>query len=109
MLAGVSINPQTKIENIINILPYIDLVLVMSVVPGMSGQTFIKETIYKIKTLSQIRLKFRYKYFIEVDGGINNENCATIINNGADILVTGSYLYKSNNYKDSIFKLKYFR
>lgn len=106
VLAGVSINPETPIENIKNVLPHINLVLVMSVNPGKSGQTFIKKTIFKIKTLSQLRFKYGYKYFIEVDGGINNENCATIINNGADILVTGNYLYKSTDYKGSILALK---
>lgn len=105
-LCGVSVNPSTSIKEIEPILNKVDLVLVMSVVPGKSGQSFNYEVLPKVKTLSQLRFKYSYKYLIEVDGGINNENCATIINNGADILVSGSYLYNSKDYKQAISALK---
>lgn len=106
-LCGLSISPDTKIEQIKKFLPMLDLILVMSVVPGKSGQEFMFSVLHKIKTLSQIRFAKNYNYFIEVDGGINNKISATLINNGADILVSGSFLYKSNNYKETIFSLKY--
>lgn len=106
-MCGLAINPDTKIEQIKKFLPIVDVVLVMSVVPGKSGQEFMFSVLHKIKTLSQIRFAKGFKYLIEVDGGINNKISATLINNGADILVSGSFLYKSNDYKQTIFSLKY--
>ena len=106
-LCGLAINPDTKVEQIKRFLPIVDVVLVMSVVPGKSGQEFMFSVLHKIKTLSQIRFAKKYNYLIEVDGGINNKISATLINNGADILVSGSFLYKSSDYKQTIFSLKY--
>ena len=106
-LCGLSISPDTKVESIKKFLPLVDLVLVMSVVPGKSGQEFMFSILHKIKTLSQLRFAKKYNYLIEVDGGINDKISATLINNGADILVTGSFLFKSKDYKQTIYSLKY--
>lgn len=106
-MRGLAINPDTPVEQIKPYLPLVDVVLVMSVVPGKSGQEFMKSVLPKIKTLSQLRFAKQYKYMIEVDGGINNKNSTILINNGADILVSGSFLYKSKDFKQTIFSLKY--
>ena len=94
---GVSLNPNTKIESIENELPNIDLILVMSVYPGFGGQKFIPDVIEKIKKLKKIRDEKKYKYDIEVDGGINFENSKSVINAGANILVSGTTIFKENN------------
>ena len=105
---GVSLNPNTKIESIENELPNIDLILVMSVYPGFGGQKFIPDVIEKIKQLKKIRDEKKYKYDIEVDGGINFENSKSVINAGANILVSGTTIFKKNdgNIKKNIETLK---
>ena len=94
---GVSLNPNTKIDSIENELANVDLVLVMSVYPGFGGQKFIPDVIEKIKKLKKIRDEKKYKYDIEVDGGINFENSKSVINAGANILVSGTTIFKENN------------
>tara|TARA_B100001173_G_scaffold279008_1_gene261497 strand:- start:19 stop:678 length:660 start_codon:yes stop_codon:yes gene_type:complete len=94
---GVSLNPNTKIEVIETELKNIDLVLVMSVFPGFGGQKFIPETIGKIKDLKAIKDKNNYSFDIEVDGGINFSNSKEVINAGANILVSGTTIFKENN------------
>ena len=94
---GVSLNPNTKIDSIENELANVDLVLVMSVYPGFGGQKFIPDVIEKIKQLKKIRNEKKYKYDIEVDGGINFENSKSVINAGANILVSGTTIFKENN------------
>lgn len=102
---GISIKPNTSIESIIPYLPLIDLVLIMSVEPGMGGQTFIEEVVSKIDTLKELREDNKdYNYVIEVDGGINDETIKLCSN--ADILVVGSFITDSNNYQEQIDKLK---
>ena len=105
---GVSLNPNTKIESIENELPNIDLILVMSVYPGFGGQKFIPDVIEKIEQLKKIRDEKKYKYDIEVDGGINFENSKSVINAGANILVSGTTIFKKNdgNIKKNIETLK---
>ncbi len=103
---GLSIKPKTEVEDIKEFLPYLDLVLVMSVEPGFGGQKFIPNSLNKIELLAKIRKEFNYSYLIEVDGGINNETQSDVIKSGADILVSGSYIFKSKNRKESIKKLK---
>ena len=93
---GVSLNPDTNIEVIINYLDQIDLVLIMSVYPGFGGQKFIPEVLPKIKELSNLKNKNNYKYDIEVDGGINFSNYKSVIEAGADILVSGTTIFKEN-------------
>ncbi len=94
---GVSLNPDTKINIIENILDKIDLVLVMSVYPGFGGQKFIPEAIKKIENLSNLKKNKNLNFDIEVDGGINFENNKIVIKAGANILVSGTTIFKENN------------
>ena len=94
---GVSLNPDTDISVIGTELKNIDLVLIMSVFPGFGGQKFIPETIKKIKDLKEIKDKNNYNFDIEVDGGINFLNSKDVINAGANILVSGTTIFKENN------------
>ena len=94
---GGSLNPNTEINVIESQLSNIDLVLIMSVFPGFGGQKFIPETIKKIKDLKEIKDKNNYSFDIEVDGGINFSNSKDVINAGANILVSGTTIFKSNN------------
>merc|ERR1711966_612831 len=94
---GVSLNPETKIDLIINHLEKIDLVLIMSVNPGFGGQKFMPEVLNKVKQLKDIQSKKNMKFDIEIDGGINFENCQSAIEAGANILVSGTAVFKSNN------------
>ena len=105
---GVSLNPNTSLNKLNNILNDIDLVLIMSVNPGFGGQKFIKKVLKKIKTLKKIIKKKKLKIQIEVDGGINFNNSKSIIDAGADILVSGTTIFKSNkgNIKKNIKILK---
>ena len=105
---GVSLNPDTDISVIRTELKNIDLVLIMSVFPGFGGQKFIPETIKKIKDLKEIKDKNNYNFDIEVDGGINFLNSKDVINAGANILVSGTTIFKENNgdIKKNIEKLK---
>lgn len=97
---GVSIKPDTDVSCLLPYLSDIDLVLVMSVEPGRGGQTFMKEVVSKIDFLAQYRQEKDYHYFIEVDGGINEESYALC--QKADILVSGSYIFQDENYDDRI-------
>tara|TARA_B100001996_G_scaffold382536_1_gene374628 strand:- start:3589 stop:4248 length:660 start_codon:yes stop_codon:yes gene_type:complete len=105
---GVSLNPETKINIIKEILNEIDLVLIMSVHPGFGGQKFIPEVLTKIKELKNIKLNQNLKFDIEVDGGIDFNNSKLVIDAGANILVSGTTIFKNNNgdIKKNIEKLK---
>ena len=94
---GVSLNPNSKIELIINYLDQIDLVLIMSVNPGFGGQKFMPEVLDKIKELKKIQEEKNLNYDIEIDGGINFDNCKIAIEAGANILVSGTTVFKSND------------
>tara|TARA_B100000902_G_scaffold111563_1_gene112846 strand:+ start:26 stop:685 length:660 start_codon:yes stop_codon:yes gene_type:complete len=94
---GVSLNPETKIEAIIEYLDRIDLVLIMSVNPGFGGQKFMPEVLTKIKDLKKIQKDKKLNFDIEIDGGINFENSKIAIEAGANILVSGTTIFKSNN------------
>ena len=94
---GVSLNPESKIELIIDQLEKIDLVLIMSVNPGFGGQKFMPEVLDKIKQLKVIQSQNKIDFDIEIDGGINFENCQKVIEAGANILVSGTTVFKSNN------------
>ena len=102
ILAGLSIKPNTNINLILPYLPYIDLILIMSVEPGKSGQEFIESTILKIKQLNEFIKSNGLRVKIEVDGGINKENIRDIANAGANMVVVGSALYNSENRKELI-------
>ena len=96
-IVGVSLNPETKIDVIINFLDQIDLVLIMSVNPGFGGQKFMPEVLTKIKHLKKIQKDKNLNFDIEIDGGINFDNCKIAIEAGANILVSGTTVFKSNN------------
>lgn len=101
---GMSIKPNTPVSEIIPYLPYLDLVLVMSVEPGKGGQEFLISTVNKIRLLDEIRKNYEYHYLIEVDGGINDETIQYCMS--ADIIVVGSYITSSDDYQGQIDKLK---
>ena len=94
---GVSLNPDTKIDVIKSHLSNIDLVLIMSVFPGFGGQKFIKDVLKKIERLSEIKDKNSFKFDIEVDGGINFSNFKEVLEAGANVLVSGTTIFKENN------------
>jgi len=100
--AGVSIVPSTHISEIIKFLPYVDLALVMTVEPGFSGQFFMDDMVLKIKDLRKIIDENNYSCIIEVDGGINQKTYSVCVNAGADALVSGSYIFSSENPKIAI-------
>ena len=95
--AGVSLNPETKIDVILDCLDEIDLVLIMSVNPGFGGQKFMPEVLDKVKELKKIQKEKKLNFDIEIDGGINFENSKNAIEAGANILVSGTTIFKSNN------------
>ena len=107
---GVSLNPDTKLEVIEKNLDKIDLVLIMSVHPGFGGQKFISNVLKKIKDLSNIKKERKLDFDIEVDGGINFSNSKDVINAGANILVSGTTVFRENNgdLKKNIKTLKLF-
>ena len=94
---GVSLNPETKIDIIKDYLEQIDLVLIMSVNPGFGGQKFMPEVLEKIKNLKNFQNEKNINFDIEIDGGINFENSKDAIKAGANILVSGTTIFKSNN------------
>jgi ribulose-phosphate 3-epimerase len=94
---GVSLNPETKINLITNLLNEIDLVLIMSVDPGFGGQKFMPEVLDKVKELKKIKNEKSFKFDIEIDGGINFDNNKLAIKAGANILVSGTTVFKNNN------------
>ena len=94
---GLSLNPNIKIEVIEKYLDQIDLVLIMSVFPGFGGQKFIKDVLKKIERISDIKNKENFKFDIEVDGGINFSNFREVLEAGANVLVSGTTIFKENN------------
>lgn len=107
MKAGVTLNPHTSVQLLEEILPDLDLVLIMSVNPGFGGQSFIKNTYYKIAELKELILKRNSSALIEVDGGITDKNAAKLYDVGADVLVAGSYVFGSTNPSEAIKRIKY--
>lgn len=103
---GISIKPQTKIDEILEFLPYIYLCLVMTVEPGKGGQKLIPETVEKVKYLKEYIEKNNLDTYIEVDGGIKIETAKSVKDAGAEILVSGSGILNSKDYKEAIQKLK---
>jgi ribulose-phosphate 3-epimerase len=106
MKAGVAINPHTPVLLLKNILPYIDLVLIMTVNPGFGGQLFIKESYNKITELRKMIDRGGYNVLIEVDGGINISNATKLIESGVNVLIAGSSVFSSANPSAMIRKLK---
>src|ERR1035437_17916 len=106
MKAGVAINPHTPVMLLKNILPYIDMVLIMTVNPGFGGQIFIKESYNKITELRTMIDRGGYNVLIEVDGGINISNATKLIESGVNVLIAGSSVFSSANPSAMIRKLK---
>ncbi len=103
---GISIKPDTKVEEIIEYLPYIHMVLIMTVEPGKGGQALIPETLEKVKKLKDYIEKNNIDIDIEADGGINLETMEKVKNAGVDIAVVGSGITKTDDFKETIRKLK---
>ena len=106
MKAGVAINPHTPINVLEDILGDLDLVLIMSVNPGFGGQSFIENTFTKTKKLSEIRESRQSHFLIEIDGGVSTSNARKLVDAGADVLVAGSFIFKSDNPAETISELK---
>ena len=103
--AGVAINPDTAVSSLESIISEIDLVCLMSVFPGFSGQKFIPETFVKLEKLRQIITKNHSKAMIQIDGGVDLDNAKKLVSLGADILVAGSFVFKSEDAFNTIKKL----
>ena len=106
MKAGVAINPHTSVNLLSDVLNNLDLVCIMSVNPGFGGQSFIEGTYEKVKELSHLRKNIKANFLIEIDGGVNTDNAKRLIKEGADVLVAGSFVFKSENPKQTIANLK---
>ena len=104
--AGVSLNPHTPVHLLKDIISDVDLVLLMSVNPGFGGQKFIPNTIEKVKELKQLIISKKSTALIEIDGGVDNSNAKTLVDAGCDVLVAGSYIFKSENQLKTISRLK---
>ncbi len=106
MKAGVSLNPHTNINVLEDTIQDIDLVLLMSVNPGFGGQSFIQNTYSKIGQLKELIKKKGASTIIEIDGGVTDKNIEKLVHAGADVLVAGSFVFKSENPKETIKSLK---
>ncbi len=106
MKAGVALNPHTPVSLLKNTLPFVDMVLVMTVNPGFGGQEFIPESYDKIRELDQMIDQGGYNVLIQVDGGIDSDNAAALIEAGVDVLVAGSSVFSAEDPKDAIRFLK---
>ncbi|WP_025742887.1 ribulose-phosphate 3-epimerase [Aquimarina pacifica] len=106
MKAGVALNPHTNVTVLEDIINDIDLVCVMSVNPGFGGQSFIENTYKKVKQLREIITRNNAQTSIEIDGGVTNKNAKELIEAGADVLVAGSFVFKSENPTQTIKELK---
>ena len=106
VLAGVAINPHTDVNHLNEIITDIDVVCLMSVNPGFGGQKFIENSYNKVKKLKKIIISKNSNCKIQVDGGVNLENAKELVKCGADVLVAGNYIFKSNNPQKNINSLK---
>jgi ribulose-phosphate 3-epimerase len=97
--AAIAIKPATPAEDVYEYLPYLDMVLVMTVEPGFGGQSFMPETVDKIRKIRERVSSLGIEADIEVDGGINDKTASIVLNAGANVLVSGSYLFKSDDMK----------
>lgn len=106
MKAGVAINPHTNVSMLEDVINDIDLVCIMSVNPGFGGQSFIENTYAKVTQLKNIIIKHNASTLIEIDGGVSDKNAAKLVTAGADVLVAGNYVFKSDNPVETIAGLK---
>lgn len=106
MKAGVALNPHTPVHLLDDIIQDIDLVCLMSVNPGFGGQSFIENTYAKVKALKQLITEKDATTLIEIDGGVTDQNAKALTAAGADVLVAGSFVFKSDNPTETIAQLK---
>ncbi|GGB70900.1 ribulose-phosphate 3-epimerase [Flavobacterium suaedae] len=106
MKAGVALNPHTNVSLLEDVINDIDVVCMMSVNPGFGGQSFIENTYNKVKKLKDIITKNGASTLIEIDGGVNDKNAGKLLAAGADVLVAGNFVFKSDNPTETIAKLK---
>ena len=106
MKAGVALNPHTSVHLLSDVLKDLDLVCIMSVNPGFGGQSFIEHTFEKVKQLAHLRKVSDANFLIEIDGGVSSINARKLLDAGADVLVAGSFVFKSENPKQTIADLK---
>ncbi len=106
MKAGVAINPHTSVKLLEDTIQDIDIVIVMSVNPGFGGQSFIENTYKKVADLKELINRKNANTLIEIDGGVNADNAKKLVDHGADVLVAGSFVFKSANPTETIKKLK---
>src|SRR5690606_28432728 len=106
MKAGVALNPHTPVHLLKDIIKELDIVLLMSVNPGFGGQSFIQHTYAKIQELKELILANHSSCLIEIDGGVSDENAAKLVECGADVLVAGSFIFKSEKPIQTISNLK---
>lgn len=104
--AGLALNPATPLNTLDSILPELDYVLMMSVNPGYSAQSFIPFVLDKIKDLSQLRQDKHLQLLIEVDGGVSDQNASALVSAGADILVSASFIFSSSDYHQALSALR---
>lgn len=108
-LPGAVVNPDTEIDTILDVLPFCRMVLVMSVFPGFGGQAFIGDVLKKVEKLKEIRKRDNLDFWIEIDGGINEETSLKAYDAGADVLVAGSYVFGKEDITSAIDSLKIIR
>lgn len=106
LLSGISLKPRTPVEKIEKFLEYCDIVMIMSVSPGMSGKKFLVGSYDKIKKLNQMRKDKRLNFMIQIDGGMNPTLAQEVKKLGVDIIVSGNFIYTSKNKKEAIKSLR---
>lgn len=106
MKPAVTLNPHTPVSVLEDILPDLDMVLLMSVNPGFGGQEFIEHSVKKTAMLKEMILRQQTSTLIEVDGGVNLKTGKRLVDAGADALVAGSFIFSSNNPQETIHQLK---
>lgn len=107
MRAGIALNPATPLEGLRYVLPWVDIVCIMSVNPGFGGQSFIPYTYDKVRQLKEMIVAQGTSTLIEIDGGVNAQNARPLLEAGADVLVAGSSVFKAENPTEAVQKLKY--
>tara|TARA_B100002003_G_C14083133_1_gene521058 strand:- start:314 stop:964 length:651 start_codon:yes stop_codon:yes gene_type:complete len=106
MKAGIALNPHTSVDLLTDTLKDIDLVCLMSVNPGFGGQSFIENTFEKVRKLNYLREHTKTNFLIEIDGGVNTTNASKLVQSGANVLVAGSFIFRSENPTQTIADLK---
>ena len=105
-MLGIALNPHSPVSLLTDILNDLDVVCIMSVNPGFGGQSFIENTYKKISKLNELKIKTNSNFLIEIDGGVNSKNAPKLIECGANVLVAGSFIFKSANPISTIANLK---